>query len=245
MVDWNQELFGALVEENLAKVKTAVMNGADLNRLGGILDNTSALNLATSKGNTDIVEFLLECGGDVNETDGWGISLLMNAAMHGREETVRFLLEKGADKYTKDERGESALSIAVRMNHSKTVGGAHIDSHKETIKSLAKTKKDAELLYELYKKRSWDLNNHRAVPMDTRIIGTIFEEEHGFFESKQELLEFLKKIKGSAEAREFAKKRYDEWMKKQNEKTGELQKVKMRKPKKEKSGKLRRMERMI
>ncbi|MCK4319377.1 HEAT repeat domain-containing protein [Candidatus Micrarchaeota archaeon] len=50
--------------------------------------------------------------------------------------------------------------------------------------------------------------------------------------TKKELLQFLRKIRGSAEAKQLSKKIYEKWMKKENEKTGELQKPKMKRPEK-------------
>ncbi|MCK4319376.1 hypothetical protein KAW38_02280 [Candidatus Micrarchaeota archaeon] len=52
------------------------------------------------------------------------------------------------------------------------------------------------------------------------------------YKTKKELLQFLRKIRGSAEAKQLSKKIYKKWMKKENEKTGELQKIEMRKPQK-------------
>ncbi|MCK4319493.1 HEAT repeat domain-containing protein [Candidatus Micrarchaeota archaeon] len=51
--------------------------------------------------------------------------------------------------------------------------------------------------------------------------------------TKEELLGLVREIKGSPEARKLAKEIYEKWMEKQNKKTGELQKQKMRKPKEE------------
>ncbi|MCK4319208.1 HEAT repeat domain-containing protein [Candidatus Micrarchaeota archaeon] len=55
-------------------------------------------------------------------------------------------------------------------------------------------------------------------------------------ENKQELLEFLREIKGSPEARELAMDIYKEWMKEKNKKTGELQRMELRKPPKTPDG---------
>ncbi|MCK4319482.1 HEAT repeat domain-containing protein [Candidatus Micrarchaeota archaeon] len=61
----------------------------------------------------------------------------------------------------------------------------------------------------------------------------------GDCKSKEELLELLRKIKGSPEAKEVAKGIYETWIRERNEKI-ELQKQKMRKPEKPDRKKLRK-----
>lgn len=59
--------------------------------------------------------------------------------------------------------------------------------------------------------------------------------------NKNGLLQVLRNIKGFPEAKEVAKELYEKWMGKENRKTGEIQKMEMRKPEKPDKNKLRRM----
>ncbi len=65
-------------------------------------------------GHTDIVEYLLENGADVNLSDRREATLLMHASENGHAELVRFLIEKGARVNEADYQGETALIRAVR-----------------------------------------------------------------------------------------------------------------------------------
>ncbi|XP_051928678.1 KN motif and ankyrin repeat domain-containing protein 3 [Hippocampus zosterae] len=81
----------------------------------------TALMLAVSHGRQEMVEALLECGGDVNVQDDEGSTALMCASEHGRAEIVKLLLEQpGCDISIVDNDGSNALSIAVEASHNDT-----------------------------------------------------------------------------------------------------------------------------
>ncbi|XP_061681711.1 KN motif and ankyrin repeat domain-containing protein 3 [Syngnathoides biaculeatus] len=81
----------------------------------------TALMLAVSHGRQEMVEALLECGGDVNVQDDEGSTALMCASEHGRAEIVKLLLEQpGCDIAIVDNDGSNALSIALEASHNDT-----------------------------------------------------------------------------------------------------------------------------
>ena len=90
--------------------------------------------LAT-KGQTGLLEVLIEQGYDVNATRGDGGTALMGAAMNNHVETSTLLIEKGADlNMQTTDTGVTALLLAV------------IPGHVETVELLMKHGADPELL---------------------------------------------------------------------------------------------------
>ena len=49
---------------------------------------------------------------DINATDRWGLTPLMEAVCHNEVEIIRFLLEHGADPMLKTTSGTTALGLA-------------------------------------------------------------------------------------------------------------------------------------
>ncbi|XP_077573634.1 KN motif and ankyrin repeat domain-containing protein 3 [Stigmatopora nigra] len=81
----------------------------------------TALMLAVSHGRQEMVEALLECGGDVNVQDDEGSTALMCASEHGRAEIVKLLLDQpGCNISIVDNDGSNALSIALEASHNDT-----------------------------------------------------------------------------------------------------------------------------
>ncbi|CAB1318823.1 unnamed protein product [Coregonus sp. 'balchen'] len=77
----------------------------------------SALSLACSKGYTDIVKMLIDCGVDVNEYD-WNGGVPVLYAVHGNHlRCVEILLESGADPTIESDSGFNAMDMAVAMGH--------------------------------------------------------------------------------------------------------------------------------
>jgi ankyrin repeat protein len=109
---------GKAVESgNLAEVQRAVESGADVNHKGV---RGTALMIASARGHTAIVTYLLEQGADPNRVDSCGRTALMGAAFCGvlagqvLSETVQMqivsaLLARGADINHRDSDGNTAL----------------------------------------------------------------------------------------------------------------------------------------
>jgi RNA polymerase sigma factor (sigma-70 family) len=73
----------------------------------------TALHLATNRGDTTIVTFLLSQGADVNATNSYGMTPLHNAVIMRRLDLARLLLEAGADVNAKTSVGQTPLHHAV------------------------------------------------------------------------------------------------------------------------------------
>ena len=67
---------------------------------------------AASKGQLEVVEWLLEEGGaKIGEKDNEGNTALLFAAMNGELETVQWLLEHGASLQERNEQGRTAVEL--------------------------------------------------------------------------------------------------------------------------------------
>ena len=68
---------------------------------------------ATSNGDLEMVQLLLENGANIEARDQRGETALMMAIRKDDLEMVQLLLEHGANIEARDQRGETALMIAV------------------------------------------------------------------------------------------------------------------------------------
>ncbi len=80
-----------------------------------ILSNTPLLHLAINRiekrGNSEVVDWLLDKGADVNLADDDGYTPLMLAAQYGHLAVVKRLLKKGASAKARTQNGQTALTI--------------------------------------------------------------------------------------------------------------------------------------
>uniref|UniRef100_A0A8C8IME8 Ankyrin repeat family A protein 2 n=1 Tax=Oncorhynchus tshawytscha TaxID=74940 RepID=A0A8C8IME8_ONCTS len=115
-------LMWAAAHGQIAVVEFLLQNGADPNLLAK--GRESALSLACSKGYTDIVKMLIDCGVDVNEYD-WNGGAPVLYAVHGNHvPCVEILLGfrhtvliLGADPTIESDSGFNAMDMAVAMGH--------------------------------------------------------------------------------------------------------------------------------
>ncbi|XP_034476117.1 KN motif and ankyrin repeat domain-containing protein 2 isoform X2 [Drosophila innubila] len=78
----------------------------------------TALMLAVSHGNGDMVDMLLDAGADINIQDEDGSTALMCAAEHGRVDIVKHLLsQQDCDSLVQDVDGSTAFKIAWQAGH--------------------------------------------------------------------------------------------------------------------------------
>lgn len=102
---------------NEEMVKFLLEKGADANTVCEIenehidISPTPLMN-AAYRGNTNIINMLLENGADINYTTDYGMTALMMAASFNQFEAAKVLLENNADTSITDEYGRTALDLA-------------------------------------------------------------------------------------------------------------------------------------
>uniref|UniRef100_A0A3B5MHV9 Ankyrin repeat, family A (RFXANK-like), 2 n=1 Tax=Xiphophorus couchianus TaxID=32473 RepID=A0A3B5MHV9_9TELE len=119
-------LMWAAAHGQIAVVEFLLQNqGADPNLLAK--GRESALSLACSKGYTDIVKMLIDCGVDVNEYDWQNGGAPLLYAVHGNHVRCVEILLSGADPTVESDSGFNAMDMAVAMGHrNQQVMEAHL-----------------------------------------------------------------------------------------------------------------------
>jgi len=80
-------------------------------------EGVSILDMAITYDNIDMVNYLIDNGMDVNQTNRRsGFTSLMAAACYGRVQIVKILLQNNANQTAKDSKGFSAIDFARKMN---------------------------------------------------------------------------------------------------------------------------------
>jgi ankyrin repeat protein len=78
----------------------------------------TALHMAARRGNTSLVEALLDCGADIEARDSVGDTPLRRAVNCGKTEVAALLISRGADVRSKGSKGlnprEAARSVAMK-----------------------------------------------------------------------------------------------------------------------------------
>lgn len=82
-------------------------------------DGSSALMIASEKGDLEIAKLLIESGADVNARNVDGYTALMYAAYKGHYQITELLIKNKADVNAKDKDGWSALRYAVIQGNVK------------------------------------------------------------------------------------------------------------------------------
>ena len=86
-----------------------------------LIKNVTTLVDAATKGNTQVLNELIDKGTPVNGLDKFGHSALTEACFGGRTDVVKLLLDKGADATIKKSDGETPLSLATGQKHPEIV----------------------------------------------------------------------------------------------------------------------------
>ena len=114
-------LAGAVMNNaNINTLRKLIESGADVNAVDG--ESMSALHIASAKGLTEVVAFLMKNGADINQPGISECTPLMIAVVNLRLETVSKLLELGADISAVDFEGNSALHMACVYNILNIIG---------------------------------------------------------------------------------------------------------------------------
>lgn len=124
-------LIEAVANRDLAHIRSYVEKGANVNvsagdvgrslRRNGSDDYYSAnaplIHLLYAKGlKTDIADFLIAEGADVDSKDSRGNTMLMLAAKTGDTAAAAYFVSKGADVFAKNHYGEIVLEAARNLN---------------------------------------------------------------------------------------------------------------------------------
>lgn len=107
-------LFDAAESGDLAAVRALVSQGAPINQQSPVKFGWTPLIGAVFHNNTNVVQFLVESGADVNVSDWNGETALMYALSRGDDAlfVVQYLIDHGADIDAKDGAGVSAFEYA-------------------------------------------------------------------------------------------------------------------------------------
>lgn len=112
--------------DNEDMVKLLLEKGADANTVAKIenehteISPTPLMN-AAYKGNTNIINMLLENNADINYATDFGITALMMAANFNRFESAKILLENNADTSVTNGYGKTALDMAKEQDYKDIV----------------------------------------------------------------------------------------------------------------------------
>lgn len=98
---------------NLEAVKWLLDRGA---RINAPARQWSALHYAVFAGHTEVADYLMAQGADIDALSTNGSSVLMMAIYEGRQDLAKKLIEKGADRTPKNDWGDGALEWSMRYN---------------------------------------------------------------------------------------------------------------------------------
>lgn len=111
---YEEELFEAIKNNDIEKVKKLVEYGTDINvEYKYNYESKTALMLALEKGHLEIIKYLVEHGADINAKNNYGATSLIMASMNRYLEVVKYLIENKADINIKY-RGRKALDYAKK-----------------------------------------------------------------------------------------------------------------------------------
>ena len=113
--------FDAAKIGNLELIKYLVAEGIDIDVSDSEFGST-ALIMASRYGYTDIVEFLVSVGADLNATMEYSWTALMWASSEGYTEIVEHLVNAGAELNVVNNEGDTALMWASNEGHIEIVG---------------------------------------------------------------------------------------------------------------------------
>ena len=110
----NEQLFGAVQNNEKAKVEMLLQAGCDVNyfKTGSPDIKVSLLIAAVNNHYADIAKLLLDSKADVNWKDNLNQSAIMYAALSGQTEMVQLLLNYGANINDSDGKANDVLQMA-------------------------------------------------------------------------------------------------------------------------------------
>lgn len=113
---------GSRREANTIEVYKYLVDDLKLKPITTSIDGETVLHYLVRKSSqTEIINYFLNKGVDINKTDNDGNTALMNAASTRDTEALGLLLSKVKDVNAKNAKGESALSLAIQNGTPKAV----------------------------------------------------------------------------------------------------------------------------
>ena len=116
--DGNSPLILASYRGNIDVANFLISNIKDINYVSSM---GTALMAASFKGQTLLVQHLLENNANPNITDSNGTSALIYATMIKSNEIISLLLKYKADKMHKDNQGKTAIDFAILDNDKQII----------------------------------------------------------------------------------------------------------------------------
>ncbi len=110
LVAQDTSLHMAAVEDDQARLRTLIENGADVNAT--MVGGYTPIMVCIKYGRLNFMQDLLDANADINQANAKGNTALMVAVTARQIETVRLLLGKGADVTHKNAEDMTALDIA-------------------------------------------------------------------------------------------------------------------------------------
>ncbi|XP_064400711.1 myotrophin-like [Halichondria panicea] len=107
----NEQLLWAIKNGDIVAVKE-VAGKSSFNANAELLNGRNPLHYASDYGQTEVIEYLIVMGADVNAPDKHGITPLLAAIFEGHANCVELLLTKGAKKTGKAPDGSSYIDAA-------------------------------------------------------------------------------------------------------------------------------------
>ncbi len=110
----------AIKSEDINKVKSLIKSRINVNEV--YENGYTALMVAASKGNVEIVKLLIETGADLESYDNNGNTSFMHAFFnHQKEAVVKFLLTKNVNIEVVNDQEQTPLILAALNNHYKSI----------------------------------------------------------------------------------------------------------------------------
>jgi len=112
MAEGPEQLRWAVTNGDIDSVKSVVEKDPTL--VNQMLNGRYPMCIAADYNQNEVIEYLIEKGGDVNLADKHGITPLLSAIYEGHTNCVQLLLQKGASKVGKAPDGTSYIDCAEK-----------------------------------------------------------------------------------------------------------------------------------
>ncbi|WP_214303322.1 ankyrin repeat domain-containing protein [Wolbachia endosymbiont of Erebia cassioides] len=116
-----EQLFNAVRQNNLDKVRELINQGASINAQEVGIYGKKPIHIAAENNNKNIIEFLLSRGVSIDDTERVGNTPLHYAAWRGGLEAAEFLVDRGASINAADNSGKKPVHVAAENNNKNVI----------------------------------------------------------------------------------------------------------------------------